>query len=61
MNLTKILILIILVLFITASVVFFNIFSKEDKEKEEVNKNPSTIQERRNALKVRIQNKHQES
>jgi flagellar basal body-associated protein FliL len=51
MNLTKILILIILVLLITASVIFFNIFSKEDKEKEEVNKNPSTIQERRNALK----------
>lgn len=52
MNSTKVLICIIILLVVTLCIVFVTIFSSDNKDsKEEINKNPSSIQDRRNALK----------
>lgn len=53
MNLIKILISLLIVLILVVSVIFYMLFSNggSSKSKEELNKNPSTIQDRKNALK----------
>ena len=47
----KVLIYIIVVLFITVYILFNIILGNDTKDKKKINENPSSIQERRDALK----------